>query len=72
MKTSLRESIVLHELIRTMEELSSGFQKRGVSKQTADAQGLIAAFMIAGWSRVDAEKFVSEYMPYNRSNGDQQ
>lgn len=56
-----REGILLHRIIRTMEELSTGFQKLGVSKQRADSQALIAAYVLEGWPREEAQQFAEIY-----------
>lgn len=61
MKNSRREGIILHRLIRTMEELSSGLQNRGATKKRADSQALIAALILEDWPRQEAEEYARTY-----------
>lgn len=58
-----KEGILLHQILRTMEELSAGFQKLGASKSRADSRALITAFIMEGWPREEAEAYAKMYFP---------
>ena len=54
----LSEGQVVHSYLWTLEAVSAGLQRLGVTRNAADRGGLYAAFRIEGYSRDEAKEAV--------------
>jgi hypothetical protein len=54
--------ITVHRIIRSFEELSAGFQARGLGKVKADRLALLHALRLEGWPYHEAMKFVDSHI----------
>ncbi len=57
------EGQVVHSYLKTLEAVSAGLQRLGVSRNAADRGGLYAAFRTEGYSRSEALEVVDRLLP---------
>ena len=57
------EGQVVHSYLRTLEAVSAGLQRLGVTQNAADRGGLYAAFRTEGYSRDEANEVVDRILP---------
>ena len=61
--TKRSEGQVVHSYLWTLEAVSAGLQRLGVTRNAADRGGLYAAFRIEGYSRDEANEIVNRILP---------
>jgi len=57
------EGQVIHSYLRTLEAVSAGLQRLGVSRNAADRGGLYAVFRIEGYTKGESLEIVDRILP---------